>query len=173
MRTSERVDAGKTRRIMVGTFIHAYRWGWQIRGDERGYVEKMKQYRAKGIDFFTLERVPSLQDGMGEKDYTSMTIGSPAIPPEGVGQLLMISLRSLKTSLRRYPSKPTAIYAYNQDIENVWTGYLLKLLTGAPLIIIYHQIRPSAFVPFRQGVADRVRRGFHPARAILRSILPA
>ena len=159
--------------VIVGTFIHAYRWGWQIRGDERGYVEKVKQYKAKGIDFFTLERSPSIQDGIGEGIYTSMKVGNSLLPPDGIGQLLLLSLRSLKAAVRRYPSRPLAIYAYNQDIENVWTGFLLKILLGAPLIIVYHQIRPAAFVPFRKGVADRVRRGFHPARAVLRSLLPA
>jgi len=160
------------RQIIVGTFIHAYRWGVQIRGDERGYIEKVKAYSSFGIDFYTLERHPSMQVGMGEELYTSMDVGNPAIPPDGVGDLLWISLNTVKAGVRRYPTRPMAIYAYNQDIENVWTGFILKVLLGAPLVIIYHQIRPAAFVSFRRGVRDRVRRGFHPARAVLRSLLP-
>ena len=158
---------------MVGTFIHDYRWGHQIRGDERGYVEKARRYRDFGVELYTLERSPSLQEGMGEEAYVSLRLGRCVVPPESISQLVVLSLRALRASVRRYPSRPIAIYAYNQDVENLWTGYLLKVALRAPLVVIYHQIRPAAFVPFRIGVADRVRRGFHPARAVLRSIVPA
>jgi glycosyltransferase involved in cell wall biosynthesis len=158
---------------MIGTFVHNYRWGYQIRGDERGYIEKVRRYRAVGIEFYTLERSPSIQAGMGEQIYIPMRLGNCVIPPENIGQLVVLSLRSLRASLRRYPSRPLAVYAYNQDIENLWTGFLLKILIGSPLVVIYHQIRPTAFTPFGSGVADRIQRGFHPVRAVLRSLLPA
>ena len=166
-------DKASETRVMVGSFIHNYRWGFQIRGDERGYIEKVKEYRELGVDFFTLERPPSLQDDMGEKIYTSMKLGNCRFPPESIGQLLVLSLFSLRAALRRYPSRPIAVYAYNQDIENLWIGYLLKIVLGAPLVVVYHQIRAASFTPFGKGVVDRTRRGFHPARAILKSLLPA
>jgi glycosyltransferase involved in cell wall biosynthesis len=158
---------------MLGVFIHEYRWGWQIRGDERGYIEKVRKYREHGIDFFTLERPPSLQEGMGEKLYTSVLLGPCPIPPESVVQLIFLSIRSLAASLRRYPSRPIAIYAYNQDMENLWVGLLLKVFIGAPLVVVYHHIRPASFSTFKDGVAERLRRGFHPIHALTKSILPA
>jgi glycosyltransferase involved in cell wall biosynthesis len=158
---------------MVGTFIHNYRWGYQIRGDERGYVEKVKRYKALGIEFFTLEKHPSIQDGMGERIYTSMRLGPTVIPPQNLRQLVGLTLRSLRATIRRYPSRPRVIYAYNQDIENLWVGFVLKILLGAPLVVVYHQVRPIAFTPFESGFRDRIRRGFHPVNAFLRSLLPA
>jgi glycosyltransferase involved in cell wall biosynthesis len=160
-------------RVIVGTFIHTYRWGRQIRGDERGYVEKVKIYRSLGVEFFTLERAPSIQSGMGEDQYSSMLLGNCPVPPATIFQLVMLSLFSLRAALRRYPSRPIAIYAYNQDVENIWVGYLLKVLLGAPLVIVFHQIRPASFTSLGQGIVDRTRRGFHPARAFFSSILPA
>jgi len=162
-----------TKRSIVGTFIHAYSWGHQIRGDERGYIEKVKRYRALGIEFFTLERDPSIQDGMGEHLYTSLKLSNCSVPPQNVGQLAMLSLYSLRAAIRRYPSRPMAIYAYNQDIENLWVAYLLKVLIGAPLVVVYHQIDPAAFSSFGGGIVDRTRRGYHPVRAIFKSLLPA
>jgi glycosyltransferase involved in cell wall biosynthesis len=158
---------------MIGTFVHTYSWGHQIRGDERGYIEKVKSYRSLGIEFFTLERDPSIQDGIREQIYTSLRLGNCAVPPRDIGQLALLSLYSLRAAIRRYPSRPMAIYAYNQDIENLWVAYLLKVLVGAPLVVVYHQIWPPAFASFGKGIVDRVRRGYHPVRAILKSLLPS
>ena len=161
------------RRIIVGIFIHAFSWGVQIRGDERGYIEKVKAYKELGVDFYTLEKTPSLQDGMQERVYESMTLGTSPVPPTSVPQLIFLSLRSVGAVRRRYPARLMAVYAYNQDIENLWVGFLLKVLLGAPLVVVYHHLRPSSFSTFREGVADRLRRGFHPFRAFSNSILPA
>ena len=165
--------AGRKRRVIVGTFVHNYRWGAQIRGDERGYVEKVKRYKVHGFEFYTVEKRPSIQDGMKEDLYTSEFIGDCAIPPSDISQLGILSLWGLKAAFKRYPSRPFAIYAYNQDVENLWLGYLLKVLIGAPLVVVYHQIRPASFVSFKRGVVDRVRKGFHPIRAVTKSLLPA
>lgn len=165
-------DAPK-RRLMVGTFVHTYRWGQQIRGDERGYIEKVRSYGKLGIEFFTLEKHPSLQDDMGLKLYKSLRLGNCPVPPQGIGQLMLLSLYGLKAAIRRYPARPLAIYAYNQDIENLWVAYLLRALIGAPLVVIYHQIRPASFSSFSEGVASRMQRGFHTIRAVTRSLLPA
>jgi glycosyltransferase involved in cell wall biosynthesis len=161
------------KRVFLGVFIHKYAWGWQIRGDERGYIEKVKRYRDLGVQFFTLEKNPSLQASMGENSYSSLNIGRVEVPPRGIGQLLLLTLRTLRAALRRYPKRPVAIYAYNQDIENIWPGYMLKLLVGARLVVVYHHLRPASFMSFRSGVADRLGRGFHPLGAISKSILPA
>jgi glycosyltransferase involved in cell wall biosynthesis len=161
------------RRIMVATFIHTFRWGWQIRGDERGFIEKVKGYKDLGVEFFTIEREPSLQDGMGEHLYTSLTLGNSPVPPRNLREMALLTLHSLRAGVRKYPSRPLGIYAYNQDIENLWVAYLLKVLIGAPMIIVYHQIRPASFVSFGNGIVDRTRRGFNPLSAILRSTLPA
>jgi glycosyltransferase involved in cell wall biosynthesis len=168
--SSEKAHA---RRNIIGTFIHTYGWGHQIRGDERGYIEKVKRYRALGIEFFTLEKDPSIQDSMGEHLYTSLKLSNCSVPPQNIGQLVMLSLYSLRATIRRYPSRPIAIYAYNQDIENLWVAYLLKVLVGAPLVVVYHQIDPAAFSSFGRGIVDRTRRGYHPVRAIFKSLLPA
>jgi glycosyltransferase involved in cell wall biosynthesis len=158
---------------MLGIFIHTYSWGWQIRGDERGYIEKVKEYAKLGVDFFTLEREPSLQDGMGEMIYTSLKLPPCPVPPLSISQLVVLSFCSLRATLRRYPSRPIAVYAYNQDIENLWVGYLLKVVLGIPLVVVYHHLRQASFSTFRSGIAYRLSRGFHPIRAVSKSILPA
>jgi glycosyltransferase involved in cell wall biosynthesis len=59
------------------------------------------------------------------------------------------------------------------DVENLWVGHVLKMFLGAPLIVIYHHIRAASFSGFGEGIADRLRRGFHPFSAISKSLLPA
>jgi glycosyltransferase involved in cell wall biosynthesis len=162
----------RNRRIIIGTFIHTYRWGSQIRGDERGYIEKARAYGKLGIQVFSLEREPSLQEGMGEHVYVSLKVRYRVVPTD-FGKLLLLSLFSLIAAVRKYPSRPLAVYAYNQDVENLWVAYLLKYVFGAPLVVIYHHIRAASFSPFGKGVADRLRRGFHPFSAVTKSILPA
>ena len=160
------------KQIILGIFIHNYRWGHQIRGDERGYIEKVKGFRDLGVDFFTVEKDPPLQEGMHEPVYVSLNLGRIGVPPTRIRELAALTLRALRYAVRRYPSRPIAIYAYNQDIENVWVAYILKKFVGGRLVIVYHQVRPAAFQSFGRGVVDRVRRGFHPVRAVQRSILP-
>ena len=172
-RTRPSAQTALTRRIIVSTFVHTFRWGEQIRGDERGYIEKVRSYRTLGVEFFTLERQPSLQDGMRMNVYRSLSLGNCPVPPRGIGQLMLLSLYSLKAAIRRYPARPLAVYAYNQDIENLWVAYLLKVLIGAPLVVVYHQIRPASFSSLGQGIASRLGRGFHAVGAVTKSLLPA
>jgi glycosyltransferase involved in cell wall biosynthesis len=159
---------------MYITFFHNYRWGWQIRGDERGLFEKAKRFRDMGIDLFLLEKQPSFQDDIGEKVYTSLKLNKARIPPQSLKELTKLVVRSVFAVLKKKgPLHPVAVYAYNQDIENVLVGYILKFLIGSKLVIVYHQITPKFVAPFWPAFFDRRSRGFSLHSAFLRSMLPA
>jgi len=51
---------------VLALFIHRYQWGKQIRGDERGFLEKMRVYRDLGARVYVVELEPSLQKLVGE-----------------------------------------------------------------------------------------------------------
>jgi glycosyltransferase involved in cell wall biosynthesis len=158
---------------MICLFIHRYRWGYQIRGDERGFFEKARVYRSKGVDLFALEKYPSFQQGIGGYAYDSINIGECRLPIRSPIDLAVILLKTMFRIGTLRPKRPMAIYAYNQDPENIITGFLLKLFYRVPLVIVYHQISTSSFTPFLQGVADRRRRGNSLASSIWRSVVPS
>ena len=127
-----------------------------------------------GIDLFVFEKLPSFQEDFGEKVYNSMELHRARIPPRNLKELTRLVAGSLHTVLkRRPPLHPIAVYAYNQDIENVFVGYVLKFLIGSKLVIVYHQISQQFVAPFWQSFFERRSRGFRVHSAFLRSMLPA
>ena len=159
---------------MYVTFFHNYRWGVQIRGDERGFFEKAKRFRARGIDLFVLEKQPSFQEDVGEKVYTSLKLSRARVPPRNLKELTRLVTGSFLAVLkRRAPLHPIAVYAYNQDIENVFVGYVLKFLIGSKLVVVHHQISPQFVTPFRHSFYERRSRGSRLQSSLFRSVLPA
>lgn len=160
---------------MYITFLHKYRWGVQIRGDERGLFEKAKKYRDRGVGLYVLEKSPSLQDGLGEKVYTSLEVGDAPIPPRTLRDLARIVWSALLAILKskKIPRRPIGVYAYNQDIENVFLGYVLKIMTGSKLVVVHHQISPQFVTPFWKSFFLRRANGSRLKNSFFRSLLPA
>jgi glycosyltransferase involved in cell wall biosynthesis len=160
-------------RVVVAVFLHRYRWGYQIRGDERGFIEKAKRYKIRGIRLLAIEEAPSLQSDMREPAYESIGIGNDVMPAHNPARLLRLLMFTLIRIRGRLPRHPLAIYAYNQDVENLVLGLLLKLASGAPLVVVYHQVDGSQFQPFPEGYVTRRSEGYGRLSALWRSILPA
>lgn len=159
---------------MYITFFHNYRWGVQIRGDERGLFEKAKRFRDLGIELFVLERQPSFQEDVGEKVYTSLKLNSAMIPPRDLKELTRLVVGTILTVvMNRAPLHPMAVYAYNQDIENVFVGYIVKFLVGSKLVVLHHQISPQYVTPFWKSYFKRRSSGSRIQSSFFNSILPA
>ncbi len=159
--------------VIVVLFFHRYRWGIQIRGDERGFLEKAKGFKRLGINLRVLEKNPSFQEDAREEVYTSIKVKGCRIPPKNAFQLFVLALCAIEKAFRNVPRHPLAIYSYNQDVENVFPGLLLRLLTGAPLVVIHHQIDATSVLPFGQSIALRRKEGYGLLSAIWRSVPPA
>jgi glycosyltransferase involved in cell wall biosynthesis len=153
--------------------LHRYRWGLQIRGDERGFIEKAKEYSRKGVKVLVLERAPSMQSEMGDRVYESIIIGDCRIPPRNIMDELLIFLRVLRVLPLKRLKGNLVVYSYNQDPPNALTGYLLKMLLRRRLAIVDHHINPVISMAFRQAINSRRKRGFGLVSAIWKSILPA
>jgi glycosyltransferase involved in cell wall biosynthesis len=158
---------------VICLFLHRYRWGYQIRGDERGFLEKAMQYKIKGFNLLTVEKGPSLQSSFGGDFYDSLEIGEFRLPIRNPLDLLLVVLKSLPALGRSRRSKPLAVYAYNQDPENVVTGLVFKLLLGRPLVVVYHHITEQLFAPFGVGFAVRRKMGYGLLSSVWLSIVPA
>lgn len=156
---------------MLCIFIHRYRWGYIIRGDERGFYEKAKVYTQRGVRLYVVEKEPSMQSSMKERIYVSVKVGDQSLPLRSIFDAAKLFLSALR-SLAKLDVTPDVIYAYNQDSENVITAYLAKLLFRAPMIIVYHHINPFSFSKFRDGVKLRRSKGYAILNAIWYSILP-
>jgi glycosyltransferase involved in cell wall biosynthesis len=154
-------------------FVHRYRWGRQIRGDERGFLEKAKVYKARRVRLLTVEMSPSFQRGAREKAYLSYEIGDCRLPLRSPIDMAAVVLRTAPGLALAGFERPSAIYAYNQDPENVVTGYLLKVIFRRPLVIVYHHLSEDTFASLRDGIASRRRRGYGLVTSIWRSIVPA
>jgi glycosyltransferase involved in cell wall biosynthesis len=159
---------------LLALFFHRYRWGFQIRGDERGFFEKAKEFRHLGVRLEVLERDPSFQDGAGEQAYTSLKLTGCRIPPANPFELFVLTLFVIVIALlKKRLFHPLAIYSYNQDVENVFPGFLLGFLTGSPLVVIHHQIDPSSVETFGRSFRNKRKAGYGLLSAIWRSISPA
>ena len=158
---------------MVCLFIHRYRWGHLIRGDERGFLEKAAQYKARGLELLTVEKRPSMQGAYGDGLYKSLGTGEFRLPIRTVVDLAVVIMSSLIALGRSGKEKPAAVYAYNQDPENVVPGLVFKFLFGRPLVVVYHHITRLAAAPLGYGIAERRRTGYGLASSIWLSLVPA
>jgi len=162
----------KPRLKVLAFFIHRYRWGEQIRGDERGFLEKVKQFKKMGITVYVFELVPSLQECRGELIYESLKIRLKLKRRRNPLEQTVILLRLILATLRLASKIPfDVIYAYNQDIENVVPAYILKLILRRPLVIVFHLLRPKDVASFKVSLSSRLRRGFKFISALLASLL--
>lgn len=157
---------------ILALFIHRYRWGEQIRGDERGFLEKARRLKSLGTKVYVLELEPSIQENLNESIYTSLKIQLKLKTPRGPFEQAAMLFHLIRAAFR-LSSKIDydVIYAYNQDIENVIPAYLLKLTSRKPLIIVFHLLRSKEVAPFKDAVFVRLRKGFSPLAALLASLL--
>jgi glycosyltransferase involved in cell wall biosynthesis len=158
---------------MACLFIHRYRWGFQIRGDERGFLEKAKEYKLRGISMLAVERTPSLERDVGENVYTSLSVGYVRLPVTSPMELLLVVGKATRCLAKPKFQRPVAVYAYNQDPENLVTGFVFKLLLRVPLVVVYHHVSELSFASIGEGIAARRRRGYGVLAAVWRSIVPA
>ncbi|MBO3810047.1 MAG: glycosyltransferase, partial [Candidatus Brockarchaeota archaeon] len=157
---------------VLALFIHRYRWGKQIRGDERGFLEKMRVYRDLAAKVYVIELEPSLQQLVGEQIYESLRINfslrwsSDAF--NQLANLFLLVLAALRLSRR---VGFNVVYTYNQDLENVLPAFVIKLLTRKPIVLIFHLFYKDYAKPFRKALSERLSKGFKLTSAFLRSSL--
>lgn len=120
-----------------------------------------------------MEFTPSLQKGTGEESYESIPIGTVRLPISSPTALLALVLKTLFGVASARIGRPSAIYAYNQDPENVVPGFVLKLLYSARLAVIYHHVTPSKVQSFGEGFSHRRADGYTLAASIYNSLVPA
>ena len=136
-------------------------------------MEKATQYRIRGLNLLTIEKGPSLQESFGGNLYTSFKTGEVRLPVRNVGDLAIVILKSLRTLSQLRKLRPFAVYAYNQDPENVVTALLFKLILHRPLVIVYHHISGLSFAPIGVGIAERRRMGYGLLSSMWLSLVPA
>lgn len=157
----------------MALFIHRYRWGYQIRGDERGFLEKARVYKSLGIGIWAVEKRPSLEEALGESVYKSLSVGDVSLPIRSPIDLIVVVLKSVRRLATSKAGRPVAVYAYNQDPENVVTGLVFKLILRAPLVIVYHHISALSMASFGKGIAERRSKGYGLFSSVWRSFVPA
>ena len=163
---------------MLALFLHHSHWGEQIRGDERGFIEKAREFRQVGIDVHAIEMSPSLQEKMGVEAYHSIQI--PRFPqlrgPLGDDRSRRASsmlqfpriLIPLIISVVRAASKVKYdfIYLHNQDMEDLLTGFVLKLLSRKKVVLIYHMFDERDKETVWEGFRRRFKQHFNPLSLI-------
>ena len=159
---------------MLALFLHNSQWGEQIRGDERGFVEKAIQFKKAGIEVHAIEMAPSLQEQMGVRAYHSILI--PRFPrlrgPFGDdradrGTALLrfpLILIPLIISVVRAASKIKYdfIYLHNQDFEDIISGFVLQLLSRKKVILVYHMFDIREKEALWHGLKRRLSQRFNP-----------
>lgn len=136
-------------------------------------MEKAREFSKRGVKTLALERPPSLQEGMHVKAYDSLIIGNCKIPPDDIFDELAIILKAYLAFLKSRSQRPMVLYAYNQDPENALTGYALKKLFHAKLVVVHHHLEPASVMSLGQGFHLRRMKGYHFIPSVWRSLLPA
>lgn len=121
----------------------------------------------------TVEKGPSLQRDFGNNLYVSLQTEDFPLPLRSPLELVFVVMRSLGALRRLRPPKPLAVYAYNQDPENVITGLAFKLILGRPLAVVHHHITRLSFAPLGVGIAERRRKGYGLFSSVWLSLVPA
>ena len=116
---------------------------------------------------------PSLGEEMAEKAYISLSVGHIQLPIRNPLDLIMAVLKAAEKLLTTRVEKPIAVYAYNQDPENVVAGLVFKFLLRSPLVIVYHHVSDSTFSSFGEGILGRRRKGYGLLASAWRSAVPA
>ncbi|MGQ9597038.1 MAG: glycosyltransferase family 4 protein [Thermoproteota archaeon] len=172
MKSSEGEAVSARELKILALFIHRYRWGEQIRGDERGFLEKMRAYRDLGVRVYTLELGPPLQNLIGEQVYAPLCIklnirwGDNAL--DRLTRLFKLTFATICLSRK---VRFDIVYAYNQDSENVVPAFFIKLLSRKNMVLIFHLFYQDYASSFRRAFSKRLSRGFGLIGAFLRSLL--
>lgn len=132
-------------------FVHKYKWGEKVRGDERRFLELAKEYKKEGIKLYVIEHAPSMQQAYyGKQVYSSLEIPSQYESSHfgTLKQMLYTLLFTIRTCYK-LKNKIDVIYAHNQDLSNIVLAYIAKLITKKPLVIVLHSLQDFRF-PFNK-----------------------
>lgn len=132
---------------VLAFFVHGYRWGEKIRGDERRFLEVAKEFRKAVLEIYTIERTLSLQHHYYGDTQVYFSLEIPSNPCKLIvvrtfAQILYTILFIVRVC---HKLKFDAIYAHNQDLENVILSYIAKLISRRPLIVVLHSVQDFKF----------------------------
>ncbi|MEM0117526.1 MAG: glycosyltransferase family 4 protein [Conexivisphaerales archaeon] len=134
-------------------------------------MEKARIYRARKNELYVIEKRPSLQETYQEKVYNSLYIRSFAQPLKNVVDLAKVLLCSYLI-ICKLKVRPSFVYAYNQDPENVIVAYSAKLILRVPMVILYHHISQRSLSDIRVGIKNRRASGYSLVSSVWRSLVP-
>jgi glycosyltransferase involved in cell wall biosynthesis len=162
-----------TRKISVlALFVHHYQWGKQIRGDERRFLELSKRFKKLDVLVEVVELEPSIQDSLKASYYHSTKLRIKVPDKQGVfdypTKLFRLIIATLVATRK---SKYDLIYIHNQDAENIFPAFFLKLISGKPLVFVFQFIPSTAPRELKNAFISRVRDGFNPFSAFVASFL--
>jgi len=128
-------------------FVHGYRWGERIRGDERRFLELAKRFKEAGLRLYVVEHAPSMQKAYyGKPMYYSLEI--PSLYGYSNYTSLMRMLYTLSFVIRvclKFRRRIDIIYAHNQDVSNLVPALIAKAIIRKPLIIVLHSLQDFNF----------------------------
>jgi glycosyltransferase involved in cell wall biosynthesis len=132
----------------------------------------MRVYRDLGARVYVVELEPSLQKLVGEQIYESLRINfSPRWGVDALTQLKNLFILVFAAFCMSRRVRFNLVYAYNQDLENVLPAFVIKLLTGKPMVLIFHLFYRDYAKSFREALSERLLKGFSLNGALLRSFL--
>jgi glycosyltransferase involved in cell wall biosynthesis len=117
---------------VLALFLHDSMWGRRIRGDERRFLEIAKRLVKHGVDLHVIEFAPSLQKSYYHADiYKSFELKARKLLYT-TAWLIAISLKFKDYDI---------IYAYNQDLFNLLSSFIFKLVRRKPLIVVVQSLQ--------------------------------
>jgi len=130
---------------ILAFFIHGYKWGEKVRGDERRFMEIAKEFRKAGMRLYVIEHSPSMQKFYHKTSiYHSLEIPSQSKLKSPLLTALMQMFHTLLFVTRicfKLRHKVDIIYVHNQDVSNLIPAFISKLIMREPLVVVLHSLR--------------------------------
>jgi len=121
-------------------FLHDSMYGQKIRGDERRFLELSKRFYEKGIKMYVLEHNNLQKVLYGELTYIPIRTGLIPSKISKIGEIFRLFKLLILTIVVALRLKYDIIYVHNQDFENVFFGFLTKIISRRPMVIVVHLI---------------------------------
>jgi len=121
---------------ILALFLHSCEYGKKIRGDERRFLEVIRQFKDQSTQIYVVEWYPSLRRGF--KDYKLSYISLEINPPKKKIFKIPYAILNILNMIKAKNIDFDVIYTHNQDIENVLVGFTLKMIFRKPLVVVLH-----------------------------------
>ncbi len=124
---------------LLAFFLHDYKWGERIRGDERRFLELLREFNRLNFKLYVVEYGSSQLKSYYEKEAMD-NVTTVIIPRSHRFVILQILTYVVAISVK-LRGKIDVIYVHNQDLYNIVAFVVARLVTQKPSALVVHFVK--------------------------------